>query len=185
MGMTIWITHYHCLCTWCVTTSEACLRFHAAIGRNELLIVIMGGSHPKLARKRISTLDDERVFFTNKDAELIPAYIFHKDITSLDLSFNRLVNIPKETSLLRKLKVLRIQCNLVQMIPQALCDAMLPLEHLVLDRNQLAVVPDCIGNLTSLIQLHLSRNKVSLSMLLVLHVPHIGRYPMFQIIWVY
>eukprot|EP00698_Gefionella_okellyi_P003570 TRINITY_DN1335_c0_g1_i1.p1 TRINITY_DN1335_c0_g1~~TRINITY_DN1335_c0_g1_i1.p1 ORF type:complete len:867 (-),score=151.57 TRINITY_DN1335_c0_g1_i1:2032-4632(-) len=104
---------------------------------------------------------EDRVFFTNRNADELPPTLLHKRITSLDVSFNRLTSLPVQMGQLRNLRVLRMQSNSMRIFPQILSERQLPLEHLVMDRNQLLTLPDSVSTFPTLIQLHLSKNRIS------------------------
>lgn len=102
-----------------------------------------------------------RVAITNQHLVEVPEGLIHRKITNLDLSFNRLVDLPLKVGEIEALKFLKLQGNRLEEIPKAVLKSKLAtLEFLALDRNCLKRLSPQISLLHNLTQLALSRNQV-------------------------
>jgi internalin A len=80
------------------------------------------------------------------------------DITSLDLSYNNLVNIPDCIEELVNLTELKIFGNRLTEIPEWIGNFS-KLNKLLLSSNQITTLPDSITQLSNLAQLSINKNK--------------------------
>jgi Leucine-rich repeat (LRR) protein len=101
------------------------------------------------------------VAMSGRQLEEVPDDAIHVGITNLDLSFNKLVDLPVKMGSIDALKFIKLQGNRLTEIPKVLFKPkMVSLESLTLDRNALHRVPNQISILLNLTQLILSRNQV-------------------------
>ena len=88
-------------------------------------------------------------------------WAFHQQVTSLDLSYNRLQSIPKEISKLRRLTYLNCENNQIESLPETI-GRLRALRILKLNENKLSILPDSIGDCLGLTMLYLDGNKIEM-----------------------
>ena len=86
--------------------------------------------------------------------------LVNKPVINLNLSYNRLRNLPDSIGNLINLKSLDLHANGLTTLPDCFAN-LVNLQHLNLDENQLVQVPICIFSLVNLQHLNLSRNKLT------------------------
>ncbi len=83
-----------------------------------------------------------------------------KNLSELNLSNNRLTDLPKELAKISKLKLLNLGYNLFNAIPETIFQ-LHQLETLNMEANLIRVIPSAIGNLTNLTDLNLFANQIA------------------------
>lgn len=90
----------------------------------------------------------------------IPEDVFglSENLRNLDLSKNKISQIPEDLSLLKLLKQLNLSSNNIQIIPASLSN-LKKLELLNISFNSISTLPDSFLNLSNLKQIYLNNNK--------------------------
>ncbi|CAH0722441.1 unnamed protein product, partial [Brenthis ino] len=90
----------------------------------------------------------------------IPEDVFSlsESLRNLDLSKNKISQIPEDLSLLKLLKQLNLSSNNIQIIPASLSN-LKKLELLNISFNSISTLPDSLLNLSNLKQIYLNNNK--------------------------
>ena len=92
----------------------------------------------------------------------IPAEVFENDeLTTLDLSHNKLTEVPEGLYRCRSLLVLNLSHNMLELIPSQLLMTTTDLLHLDLSNNELDALPPQLRRLSNLQTLILSHNPLS------------------------
>ncbi len=93
----------------------------------------------------------------NIRAKLFPQnVVFARELVSLDLERNFIMNVPQELSRLKNLSILTLRCNKINSLPE------LPPNLKILDisSNEFEDYPESVNKLSNLLQLGLSYNKL-------------------------
>lgn len=93
----------------------------------------------------------------NIRAKLFPQnVVFARELVSLDLERNFIMNVPQELSRLKNLSILTLRCNKINSLPE------LPPNLKILDisSNEFEDYPESVNKLSNLLQLDLSYNKL-------------------------
>lgn len=98
--------------------------------------------------QNLSEIPDE-VFNNAKEAE----------VTCVDLSKNKLQELPESLSHVTTTTDLKLSYNLLSAIPEWIGEAFSKLKFLDLGKNNLTSLPDSIKNLEFLVELNISFNK--------------------------
>ncbi|VVC91816.1 unnamed protein product [Leptidea sinapis] len=96
---------------------------------------------------------------TNNKIKDIPEEVLNlsENLRNLDLSKNKISRISDEISKLKNLKQLKLDCNLIQDIPNSLTN-LKKLELLNVSSNKISSLPQSFSYLTNLKQVYLSNN---------------------------
>ncbi|XP_034950700.1 leucine-rich repeat-containing protein 40-like [Chelonus insularis] len=100
---------------------------------------------------------------TNKNLDLIPENVIEDailaEVTCVDLSRNKLSQLPDKLALIKFTEDLKLFCNRLTSIPNWIGEAYNRLRYLDLSKNLLSSLPDTIGMLEHLREINISHNK--------------------------
>lgn len=80
-------------------------------------------------------------------------------VTCVDLSRNRLTQLPDKLNLVKSVEDLKLFCNQLVSLPEWIGELCRHLRYLDLSKNQLTNLPDSIGMLELLREINISHNK--------------------------
>lgn len=80
-------------------------------------------------------------------------------VTCVDLSRNRLTQLPDKLNLIKSIEDLKLFCNQLTSLPDWIGELCCRLRYLDLSKNQLTNLPESIGKLELLREINISHNK--------------------------
>lgn len=102
-----------------------------------------------------------RLDLSGQKLKEIPPEVFQfTNLNALDLSGNKIKDVPEELKNLKYMQELRLSRNKLTEVPKSLCH-LVHLKRLDMSRNALEALPTCIGALTELISLDLWDNDLA------------------------
>lgn len=80
-------------------------------------------------------------------------------VTCVDLSKNKLKQLPSKMALINLIEDLKLSCNQLVLLPDWIGESFCHLRYLDVSRNQLSTLPSSIGLLERLREINISFNK--------------------------
>ena len=105
-----------------------------------------------------ATCNNNTIIIQNSNIINIPLFL-SLSLKYLDLSYNKIIEIPKEIGQLTSLKKLYLTNNKIIEIPKEI-GLLISLNYLILLYNKIVIIPEEIGQLTSLKYLNLKYNYI-------------------------
>ena len=119
------------------------------------------------------TSTQKELLITKKDIKFVTVNMLNMNLTTINLSFNKILYIPDEVCSLHNLASLRIDHNNIKHLPENL-GQLANLKYLACSYNDLRSLPDSISGCKSLVELQINDNKVEVL------PPGIGRCVMLE-----